>query len=431
MRSLKILCSIVLALIGTSLHAQEGVIKGRVYNSINNESIPFANIVIANTTIGVSSDIDGNFELKGLAPGSYNVICRYVGFKSFAAYEIIVSSARPTTLEIGLEEEAMNLEDVVVRAAVFTKSEESPVSLRTISAAEIYRNPGGNRDISKVIQVLPGVASTVSFRNDIIVRGGAPNENRFYLDGIEVPNINHFATQGSSGGPVGLINVNFIREVDFYSAAFPVNRGNAMSSVIDFKQITGNDEKLSGTFMLGSSDVGLTLDGPTGDKSSFIFSARRSYLQFLFKALGLPFLPTYNDFQYKHSFKINPKNSLTLIGLGAIDDFELNTGVNEGVSDLDIIERNDYILGNLPVNTQWNYTVGANWTHFGKNSYQTFVASRNMLNNNSIKYQQNIEDPAGKLLDYTSQEIENKFRFENTQDSFLVGTGTMAQGLRM
>ncbi len=400
-----------------SLYSQTGVIKGRVYNSINNEPIPFANIYIDSTTTGTVSDVDGNYQLSNLEPGTYNVVCTFLGFQQFKSYEVRVSPAKPAILDFPLVETSSSLGEVVLSSSPFNKTEESPLSLRTIGTEEILRSPGGNRDISKVIQILPGVSSTLSFRNDIIVRGGAPNENRFFLDGIEVPNINHFATQGSSGGPVGMINVNFIREVDFYSGAFSASRGNALSSIIEFKQIEGNDEKLSGTFMVGSSDIGLTLNGPIGKKSTFLLSARRSYLKLLFKALALPFLPTYNDMQFKQTIQLNDKNKITLIGLGAVDDFELNTIVNDGISDQDIIERNRYILGYLPVNTQWNYTFGGKWTHFSKNSYQDFIVSRNHLNNQSVKYKDNIKDPQYLLLDYNSQEIENKFRFENTYRS--------------
>ena len=396
------------------ISAQTSTIKGRVFNSINNEAVPFANIYIDSTSVGTTSDIEGNYRITDLKPGTYSLTCSFIGFKTQISSEVNVSSARITTLDFALVEESTNLNQVVITASPFNKREESPVSLRTISSSEIYRNPGGNRDISNVIQILPGVASSSSFRNDIIVRGGAPNENRFYLDGIEVPNINHFATQGSSGGPVGMINVNFIREVDFYAGAFPANRGNALSSILEFRQIEGNDESLKGTFMLGSSDVGMTLDGPIGKKSTFILSARRSYLQFLFKALGLPFLPTYNDFQYKQTIKVDKKNRITLIGLGAIDDFQLNTSANDDIVDEDAIRRNNYILGNLPVNTQWNYTVGANWKHFSSNSFQNLVVSRNHLNNRAVKYQGNIEQQEFLLLDYNSQEIENKVRLENT-----------------
>lgn len=411
--ALSILCVLLLLQTGELL-AQTGSIKGRVYNSINNDAIPFANIVVDTLGTGTSSDIDGNYRIDNLKPGSYNVLCSFIGFEKAILYEVLVRQNKATIIDIAMIETSTKIDEIFISSSKFNKTEESPVSLRTVSAEEIYRSPGANRDISKVIQVLPGVASTASFRNDIIVRGGAPNENRFYLDGIEVPNINHFATQGSSGGPVGMINVNFIREVDFYSGAFPSNRGNALSSIIEFKQITGNNEKLTGTFMLGSSDMGITLDGPSGKKSSFVFSARRSYLQFLFKALKLPFLPTYNDFQYKHSFNINKKNTLAIIGLGAIDDFELNESANDGITDSTTINRNNYILGNIPTNSQWNYTIGAKWTHFAEHSYITLVASRNHLNNEAIKYQDNIENAANLNLDYNSQEIENKFRIENT-----------------
>jgi len=410
--------SIIAAMILTSLFGvvsgQTSTIKGRVFNSINNEAVPFANIIIEGTSLGATSDLEGNYILTNLDPGTYSVICSFIGFKRQISFEVPVNSVRTTTLDFALVEESTTLDQVVITASPFNKREESPVSLRTISSSEIYRNPGGNRDISNVIQILPGVASSSSFRNDIIVRGGAPNENRFYLDGIEVPNINHFATQGSSGGPVGMINVNFIREVDFYAGAFPANRGNALSSILEFKQIEGNDEGLKGTFMLGSSDAGITFDGPIGDKSTFILSARQSYLQLLFKALGLPFLPTYNDFQYKQTIKVNDKNRITIIGLGAVDDFTLNTSANDGLEDEEVIRRNNYILGNLPVNTQWNYTVGANWKHFGTNSFQNVVVSRNHLNNRAVKYQGNIEQPENLILDYRSQEIENKVRLENT-----------------
>ena len=409
-----IITSIIFTCLFGVVWGQTSTIKGRVFNSINNEAVPFANIFIEGTSLGATSDIEGNYILTNLDPGTYSVTCSFIGFKRLVNYEVPVNSVRTTTLDFALVEENTTLDQVVITASPFNKREESPVSLRTISSSEIYRNPGGNRDISNVIQILPGVASSASFRNDIIVRGGAPNENRFYLDGIEVPNINHFATQGSSGGSVGMINVNFIREVDFYAGAFPANRGNALSSILEFKQIEGNDEGIKGTFMLGSSDAGITFDGPIGDKSTFILSARQSYLQLLFKSLGLPFLPTYNDFQYKQTIKVNDKNRITIIGLGAVDDFTLNTSANDGLEDEDAIRRNNYILGNLPVNTQWNYTVGANWKHFGTNSYQNVVVSRNHLNNRAVKYQGNIEQPENLILDYRSQEIENKVRLENT-----------------
>lgn len=398
---------IVLLALGPFVQAQNGIIKGRVFNAINNTPLDFATVRVQDQPYGGYTDSTGAFTIKGMKPGLYNLQVTYTGFKSAFLTELEVTNAKPVELEIAMEEEGTEVEGVEIVASPFNKTAESPVSLRTIGVNEIARNPGGNRDISKVIQSLPGVAGTVAFRNDIIIRGGAPNENRFYLDGIEVPNINHFSTQGASGGPVGLINVNFIREVDFFTGAFPANRGNTLSSVMDIKQKSGRDDRLGINATVSSSDVGLTLEGPIGNKTTFLASARRSYLQFLFSAIGLPFLPTYNDFQFKTRTKFDKKNELTVIGLGAIDQFRLNL-------EADSTEQQKYILGNLPVNTQWNYTVGANFKHFFENSFLTVVASRNMLNNRAYKFEDNNEEvESGKILDYNSQEIENKFRLEH------------------
>lgn len=408
----KLLFSLLLILCPAFIYSQTGKIQGRVTNEITNDGVPFANLFIPEISKGTTSNELGDFTFSEIPPGIYTLQCTYVGFSPKALFELRVSTNKPLEITIALSPSIQNLETVEIKGQTFKKNAEAPLGLQSISATEIYRSPGGNRDISKVLQNLPGVSSGLSFRNDLIVRGGAPNENRFFIDGIEVPNINHFATQGSSGGPVGLLNVNFIREVDFFSGGFPANRGNALSSVIDFKLIEGNKEGLHGNFMLGSSDIGITLDGPTGKNSNLIFSFRRSYLQFLFQALKLPFLPTYNDIQFKESISLGDKDKITILGLGAFDQFALNTGVNKGVEDPEVLERNNYILGNLPVNNQWNYTLGARWIHFQDRGSMQLALSRNHLNNQSEKFKNNINAPENQLLNYNSAEIENKLRFQ-------------------
>lgn len=404
-----------------SLHAQTGVLRGRVTDASTNEPVMFAIVSLQNTSKGTTTDTAGRFEFRNLEAGLYNVQVNFLGYKPKTEFEVLVTNIKPTEIEISLESDARSTDTVTITASPFAKTLESPVSLRSIGTAEIERTPGGNRDISRTIQSLPGVASPPSFRNDIIIRGGAPNENRFFLDGIEIPNINHFATQGSSGGPVGLLNVNYIREVDFYSGAFPATRGNALSSVFDFKMKDGNSERVITTGTLGSSDVGLTFDGPLGKNTTFIVSARRSYLQFLFQALGLPFLPTYNDFQFKTKTKFGDKGELTFLGLGAIDQFALNLERNE-------TEEQRYLLEVLPVQEQWNYMNGVTYKHFLNNGTLFFALSRNMLNNTSTKYFKNDEsDPNNLTLKYISQESENKFRFEHAIYTngwkFTYGTG--------
>ncbi len=393
---------------------QTGVVKGKVVQAVNGLPIELAKVQIIDQQKGTFTNENGDFELTGLAPGVYSFKAVASGFKDLVINEISVTNSRTATIEFQMEDFIQDKEEIVIIAKQFTTKSESPNSLKTLNSTEIERLPGAGRDVSKVIAALPGVASRATFRNDIIIRGGSPGENKFYLDGIEVPNINHFATQGSSGGPVGLLNVNFIREVDFYSGAFPSNRANGLSSVLSFKQKDGNPDALITNFALGSSDAALTLDGPIGKKVDFILSARRSYLQFLFAALQLPILPAYNDFQYKVNVKVNKRNKVTFIGLGAIDVFKLNQKVNESVTDTSRLEYNNYVLNNLPIQNQWNYTVGMNWQHSSKNSFQNIVLSRNMLNNSAYRYKNLIETPENLLLDYKSFEAENKFRFEHT-----------------
>lgn len=382
-------------------------IKGIVKEATSGEPIPYATVIIWNTTHGTATDSIGNFEITGVAPGSYRLQASFLGYKPTVTAEFRLAN-KDIFFPIELEPSSENLQEVSVVASPFRKTAESPLGLRVIGFKEIEKSAGGNRDISRVVQSFPGVASTAAFRNDLMVRGGGPSENRFFLDGVEIPNINHFSTQGASGGPVGIINPDFIREVNFYSAAFPAARGNALSSVLDFKLQDGNKEKFSLRGVVGASDVGLSANGPMGDKTTYQVSVRRSYLQFLFDMIGLPFLPTFTDAQFKIKHTFNKKNELTFLGLGAIDDMKLNTGMK------DMSEKNQYILAYLPVVKQKTYILGAVYKHYSGKHIYSLIISRSQMNNKNIKYRDNDESmPENLTLNYRSDEIENKLRSEN------------------
>ncbi len=398
---------------------ESGVIRGRIVDASTSEGIPFASVVIWNTNIGAMTDFDGNFLFTGVKPGYIELRASSVGYKPFISESILVTNSNEVRITVELEGTVVGIQDVVVKASPFRKKVESPVSARIISIEEIEMNPGGNRDISRIIQSFPGVASTPAFRNDVIVRGGGPNENRFFVDNVEIPYLNHFSTQGSSGGPIGIINVDFVRSVDFLSGAFPSSRGNALSSVMNFSLIEGNSEKRTVRATVGASDLGLTFNGALNDRSSLIVSARRSYLKFLFQALELPFLPSYNDFQFKYRIKTRERSDLTLIGLGAIDNFALNLEADE-------TEYQRYILGFIPDQEQYSYTIGAVYRNLRRDGTEMFVVSRNYLNNRQIKYFDNIEQENNKTLDYKSGEGDVRFRYENNttgEDGFRVSYG--------
>jgi len=403
----KILISILLFFTSISLVAQSGRIEGRIFDKSNNEPLPFVNIIIEGTNIGSTTDLDGRFIFTGVEPGFVNLRASFVGYTTILSPDLMVTNATPAYIELKLEPMETKLDEVVIRVSPFERPNDAPMSMQKIGLAEIETNPGANRDISKVIQSFPGVAATPSFRNDILVRGGGPAENVYFLEEVEVPNINHFQTQGASGGSNGIINADQITNVDFYSGGFPADKGDALSSVFKFQLKDGNPDKPKWRFTLGASEIAFSGDGPAGKKSDYIFSIRRSYLQFLFSVLELPFLPTFTDYQIKWRTKIDAKNEIKIISLGALDQFALNTGI------ADPDPQQEYILSFIPVNNQWSYAIGGVYKHYGRNSLHTVVLSRNMLNYESYKYPNNDES-LPKNFDYVSQEIENKLKYEYT-----------------
>ena len=406
MRTIKSLLILLAILFPAIAFTQKGEIKGQILNQRNNEPIEFAGLQIQGTTIGGVSDANGSFVLSNVSPGFVRLIVSFLGFETTVSSEIQVQGNQTAFVNVFLPESSVQLQEVSIRPNYNVKRIESPISVISVGVQEIEKGAGVNRDISKVIQTLPGVGVTDPNRNDLIVRGGGPSENVFYLDGVEIPVINHFATQGSSGGAVGVINPDFVEEISFYTGAFPANRTNALSSVMEIRQRDGSKDKINTTLSVGASDAAVTVDGPVSDKSTFIVSARQSYLQLLFKLIGLPFLPTYNDFQVKYKLKIDKKNELTFIGIGAIDNLVLNTDLqNSGT------ETQKYLLSYLPVYKQWNYTVGGVYKHFGNRFIDSWVLSRSMLRNTNYKYRDNNESN-DKMSDYLSDESVNKLRFE-------------------
>ncbi|WP_071146219.1 TonB-dependent receptor [Bacteroides ihuae] len=382
-------------------------IKGVVIDNTSRRPLEFVNVVALGTSTGTSTDSTGHFSIPLLKPGIYRLQASALGYKETITSEYILST-KDLHITIELEENPTELSGITVTASPFRRRAESPVSLRTIGLQEIEKSPGANRDISRIVQSYPGVAfSPAGYRNDLIVRGGAPSENRFYLDEVEIPNINHFSTQGASGGPVGIINADLIREVNFYTGAFPAEKGNAMSSVLDFKLRDGDMEKNSFKATLGASEASLTSNGHLGKKTSYLVSLRQSYLQFLFKALGLPFLPTYTDAQFKLKTRLNSANELTLLGLAGIDNMRLNKDPDG--------EDAKYILGYLPKIQQETFTLGGVYKHFAGHHVQTIVLSHSYMNNRNTKYTDNDESSEENLsLKLRSTEQETKFRMENS-----------------
>ena len=402
--------------------AQTFAIHGKVIDQKTRQGIPYANVYIEGIIqTGTATDSIGRFQIDNAKPGIHRLVVSCIGYKDKLTSEYMVS-ARTPFIEVELEEDAQMLGEVTISPSPLRRTTESPVSLFVIGLQDIEKIPGANRDISRIVRSFPGVSfSPIGYRNDLIVRGGGPSENRYFMDGIEIPNINHFSTQGASGGPVGIINSDLVREINFYTGAFPANRSGALSSVLDFSLFNGNPERQDFKATLGASEVSLSGSGHFSEKTTYLFSARQSYLQFMFKLLGLPFLPNYIDGQFKIKTRLNDKHELMFLGLGGIDRMKLNTDEKN--------EENEFLLSYLPVVHQDTYTLGASYKQYGGTNTQSLFLSHSYLNNRMTKYVNNDESSEENLmLRLRSSEQKTSLRFENRSS---IGKWTWKQGAEM
>lgn len=397
-------------------------VRGKVIDKNSRKPVAYANVTVTGLPgKGASTDSLGIFRIEQVPPGIYRFEATCIGYVTTSSPEYIVSASTPF-IEIEMEEDANLLTAVVVTPSPFRRSIESPVSMRVIGLQEIEKSPGANRDISRIVRAYPGVSfSPVGYRNDLIVRGGSPSENRFYMDGIEIPNINHFATQGASGGPVSIVNADLVREITFYTGAFPANRSGALSSVLDFRLRDGNPDKQTFKATLGASEVSLSGSGHFNDRTTYLFSVRQSYLQLLFKALGLPFLPNFIDGQFKIKTRLTEHDELTVLALTGIDKMKLNTD-EKG-------EDAEYLLSYLPTIHQETFTVGAVYRHYAGKHTQSVTLSHNYLNNRNLKYRNNDDSSEDNLtLRLRSVEQKTTALFENRTR---LGQWTLKEGAEL
>lgn len=393
-----------------------GSLNGRILDIQSQQPLPGATVLLEGTGIGVVTDDEGYFIINDIPSKSYNIVASFLGYQNETLYNVIVKSVGNRPILFELEEVTEALDEVVIVRSPFLTTRDTPLSTQSFSAVEIETYPGGNNDITKVVQSMPGISPSIGgFRNDIIIRGGAPNETVYYLDGIEIPNINHFSTQGSAGGPVGMINVSFVRDVTLSSSAFGAEYDNPLSGVLAFEQREGDPNKFGGNFRFGASEAGLTLEGPLFRKdkdrpanTTFLFSVRRSYLQFLFELIGLPIRPDYWDYQWKIKHEIDAYNSLTFIGIGAIDDFSV-----KAPDEFDAEQQ--ATLDQVPIIDQRSTTVGLSWKRNYKNGkgFMTTALSTNRLENVFSRYEDNTTR-TGTIFQNDSFEWETKLRYQTT-----------------
>jgi len=377
-------------------HPGYSPVAGTVIDAITREPLPGASVQIMGTNLGTQTNTNGRFIIQNVSFGEYSIRASYIGYSPVIKTDLIVGAGRPPDVEFALQPSPVEGQTVIVTPEYFPRTGETPVSTQSQSAEEIRRLPGGFEDVVRAVSILPGVGQALPGRNDLIVRGGAPSENLYLVDNLEVPNINHFGTQGFAGGPLSFINLDFVRGTSFSTGGFGARYGNRLSSVLELNLRGGRTDCPGGKATISSSQFGLNLEGPIRNSGSYIVSARRSYLDLVFKAAGFSFVPEYWDFLGRADYRLDHANSIKILGIGALDRTRFFNDTPDKRFD------NSRILGSNQNQVIWD----VNWEHLFRKGYATAAFGQTYT---EFRYRQD-DSLSNPLFRNTSEESELSLR---------------------
>ncbi|MCF7802994.1 MAG: TonB-dependent receptor [Candidatus Marinimicrobia bacterium] len=368
---------LLLGCIGIAM-AQTGTIQGTVTNKQTREPLIGVNIILQGTNYGAATDENGRYVIPDVETGIYTVVYSMIGYEKQIITDVLVNSNQTMYKNVNLRQSYLESdEEITVTAySYFTKEEEIPVSYRNLNYEEVRRSPGAREDVGRMVQNLPGVSPSTDDRNDLIIRGGSPSEVLYMIDNIEIPNPNHFPTQGATGGPISMVNSQFIEDVNFMAGGFPAKYGQKLSGVMDINYRNGNREGYDGKFDLSFAGLGANFEGPFNEgQGAWMFALHRSFLDFASDFLNYGGVPIYANTQGKVVYDLTSDTKLSVIGVGGTDRITIQP----------TLETDDFAVGDTVVNSyQWvqnknqQYTFGANlskiWT---QKLHSNFTVSRN------------------------------------------------------
>jgi hypothetical protein len=376
-----------------------GSIEGNVYDRETLSPLIGVNIIIKKTGEGTASDAGGKYIFENIEVGTYALQFSYIGYNKVIKTDVIVRPLRTTYVNAELQNASVEIQNVIVEGGYFSEVENKPVSAINFSAEEIRRAPGSAGDVSRIVYGLPSLAKVNDSRNSLIVRGGSPLENSFYLDNIEIPNINHFQIQGSSDGPIGLLNTDFIDDVNFYSGGFSPAFGDRLSSIMEISYREGSKSSFNPQVQMSMAGFGAGAEGPIGNNGSYMFSAGRSYLDLIVDQVQTGgALPKYGDFQGKLVYNINDNNKLTVLNLFSKDDI--------GNNHKDAVKGENNFYG---VSDDLSNVAGINWRHIWDNNGYSNTSLSYMLNS----FDRNYHETKSQTHVYHNISKENNIKLRN------------------
>ncbi len=399
---------------------RSGVIEGIVSDAKTKEPLIGVNVVVMDTQMGASTDEMGRFRIENIPTGSHRLQFSYIGYLDEVKTDIVVRNSRPVILNTELMQQSLEGEGVTVTAGYFTEEKQTQPSIIGLSREEIRRFPGGFEDVVRTVSTLPGVTiNNGGGRNDLLVRGGGPSENLYIVNNIEVPNINHFGTQGFGGGSLSFINLDFVDNVTFSSGGFGARYGDKLSSVLELTMAEGRSDHIGGKLLVSASQYGMNLEGPLGKKGNFIFSARQSYLDLIFKAAGLAFVPVYTDLNFLAHYNPSSRDQFVILGLGAIDRVSRDLGTPEKrVQNASLMD-----------NTQYLWTGGINYRRIMQKGYMDITLGSNLFH---YRFSQ-ADNQEQKYFDSRADENEYSLKiqqFRGITDNFSIFLGASTKFLR-
>ncbi len=429
----------ILFITSTAFAQFTGSIRGTVVDARTQEPLIATNVSIVGTERGTSTDLKGNFAIDNIPVGTYGLRFDYIGYVTYFRSDVVVKSAAPVFVNIELEPTVLEADQVTVSAGYFVEEQEVQPSTIGLSREEIRRFPGGFEDVVRTVSTLPGVAiNSAGGRNDLLVRGGGPSENLYLIQNIEVPNINHFGNQGNSSGSLSFVNLDFVEDVTFSTGGFSARYGDKMSSVLTLTMNDRHPPQLESKFTVSATQYGVNVEAPFMNNGSLILSARKSYLDLIFKAAGLPFVPVYTDFNILLFHELSPKDKIFVLGLSAINEVDrdqsslenritnaglLDNSQYQGISGLNYrrILNNGYLDVTLGMNLfryrfsqidkneetwfrsdadEWEYKIKAQhyWIFSPRFGVRSGLSSKFIRNENSTSFADTVYDRSGNQL---------------------------------
>ncbi|MBN1783306.1 TonB-dependent receptor [bacterium] len=386
----KILLGFITVLSAANLYAQTGTVQGRVLDAETKQPLLGTNVLVEGTTLGAAADAMGFYTIGNVPVGTVRLRFTYIGYEPLVKTDIVIKTAVDAVVNAELIPQIVKGEGVTVTAGYFQTGIDVEPSVTALSREEIRRFPGGFEDVVRTVSTLPGVAINMSGgRNDLLVRGGGPSENLYLINNIEVPNINHFGTPGNTGGSLSFVNLDFVDDVTFSTGGFGARYGDKMSSVISLSLLKKRPDRFQAKGTVSATQYGFDFELPLSDRGGMTFSARKSYLDLIFKAAGLPFVPVYTDFNVLANYELSPKDRFLLVGLSAIDNVDRNQSTLE----------NRVFNAGLLDNSQYKGITGLNYRRLFEKGYMDITLSVNLsrfrlsqIDENQTEYFRNHAD---------------------------------------